>query len=110
MAGVPCCKLAEIWRLAAQANALQIVAQQHQMPLLSLVRRLDGKMDANSALGANSDVQMIHGVSLSNSGGNLQQPLASSAMCVRVIDSPFDSCSRPVVMHKGLWLGIHRGA
>ena len=40
---------------------------------LSLVRRRDDKIVANSALGANSDVHMIHGVFLGNSGGNLQQ-------------------------------------
>jgi hypothetical protein len=51
------------------SDYLQIVAQQQKD---ALMRRRDGKIDANSALGANSDVQTIPGVSLGNSGGNLQ--------------------------------------
>lgn len=51
------------------SDYLQIVAQQQKD---ALICRRDGRIDANSALGANSDVQTIPGVSLGNSGGNLQ--------------------------------------
>ena len=51
------------------SDYLQIVAQQQKD---ALMRRRDGKIDANSALGANSGVQTIPGVCLGNWGGNLQ--------------------------------------
>jgi hypothetical protein len=69
-------ELAKIERLAAQAIASRLLPgteAANKRPRGG--RRRAVKIDANSALGAHSDVQTIHGVLLGSSGGNLQQEL-----------------------------------
>jgi hypothetical protein len=67
-------ELAKIERLAAQAIASRLLPGTEAANKRPRGRRAV-KIDANSALGAHSDVQTIHGVLLGSSGGNLQQEL-----------------------------------